>query len=365
MSRLLLTTASQMPTQNTNLFGNIATVFGGYGTVGLGISHSLAKHGSVLMLPYRKASTDHRQFHLASQDPWNYHPLFTDFNKPGQLRQVIEPADFVVVSIGRRERPNTPLRWRELGWGYDAVGRQLPVDIAKLCKETGKETMVYISRIGADVDSESEILRAHGRAEVEIREIMPSAIIIRPSDVFSLQGDKYTDLFRNIARMAYKNAVVYPEMLSRKSEPVFTGDIGVACARALQDPEAWGKTYELGGRQEFTYQEILEFVHLQTGNSLNTFRLPFQLAKMWGTFEEMTRWHSGYPKDYWVRMQYNAIANEKQRSDIYGWEDLGIDPRQLILLEETAPDALYNWNARVAGTIMTKDKGSHNTRFLH
>ena len=31
-------------------------------------------------------------------------------------------------------------------------------------------------------------------------------------------------------------------------------------------------------------------------------------------------------------MQYNAIANEKQSSEIYGWEDLGIDPRQLILV---------------------------------
>eukprot|EP01059_Diplonema_ambulator_P002507 TRINITY_DN12124_c0_g1_i3.p1 TRINITY_DN12124_c0_g1~~TRINITY_DN12124_c0_g1_i3.p1 ORF type:complete len:282 (+),score=42.89 TRINITY_DN12124_c0_g1_i3:49-894(+) len=278
MSRYIATTGS--PAVMQNLYGNVATVFGGYGTVGLGISGELAKAGTMLILPYHKSSQDPRQASLASVEPWNYHIMNTNFNKPAQLRELCEPADYVVVSLGRNCRPNTPLRWRDLRWGYDAVYRQLPVEIAKICAEQKKETMVFISAIGADVDSESPVLRAKGRAEIEIREHMPSAVIIRPSDVFSRQGSKYNCFLRSMGmRMQERTIIVYPEMLSRVSYPVYCHDIGTAVTAALRDPSCHGKTFELGGRQRLTYSEAIRFVAGIIRAPADTYRVPYPIAK--------------------------------------------------------------------------------------
>ena len=234
-------------------------------------------------LSSNRSNTDHRQAQMTSLDPNNWHPLMTDFNKPAQIRQLVEPADHIVICLGSSVPANTPLRWRDLQWGTDAVNRQLPVDITRHAVETGKETLVYISRIGANVDSKSAVLRAHGRAEIEIRELMPSAIIIRPSDVFSLIGNFNFDIMKQAARrLRYKSVPVYPEMMHRRSQPVQNLDIGVACAMALRDPSCWGKTYELGGRQELSYDELLNFVCSVTNSPKETIMMPYPVQKYVG-----------------------------------------------------------------------------------
>ncbi|KAJ9467879.1 NADH-ubiquinone oxidoreductase 40 kDa subunit [Diplonema papillatum] len=367
MSRRVLTAPAGSNLMAVNLYGQVATIFGSYGTVGLGIANSLASHGMLLVLPYQRGGTqsaDFRQSQLAAQDPWNYHPMRTDFHRPAQIREMMEPADFVVCAIGRSERPNSVLRWRDISWGYDAVHRLLPVDMAKMAYEQGKQGFVYISQIGADVDSESEVLRAKGRAEIEIREAFPGAIIIRPSDVFSLQGNQYTDCLRSIAaRMVHKPIICYEEMLNRVSYPVFAADIGVAVAHALQDPACHGKTYELGGRQRVTYRELLRFIAGVTKAPADTTRLPYGVCKAWGTWMEMSHWNTYTPRDYFVRMGINSIPNEVGSTDVCGWEDIGIDPRNLILMEEIAGDSLYNWTVR-RGTSQHNMGEQHDAQFI-
>eukprot|EP01063_Lacrimia_lanifica_P030698 TRINITY_DN4923_c0_g1_i1.p2 TRINITY_DN4923_c0_g1~~TRINITY_DN4923_c0_g1_i1.p2 ORF type:complete len:364 (+),score=125.26 TRINITY_DN4923_c0_g1_i1:70-1161(+) len=347
----------------TNLYGQVTTIFGNYGTVGLGISHAMAAHGNILVLPYHRSGHDFRQAQLAACEQWNYHPVFTDFNKPAQLRENIEPADHVVVCLGREPRPNL-LRWRDLGWGHDALYRQLPVDIAKMCAETGKETMVYISRIGADINSESSVFRAHARAEMEIREIMPSAIIIRPSDVFTLQGSVYRCWLRHLAKyMNHKSVPGFDEMFNRVSYPINSSDVGVAVAHAVRDPQCWGKTFEIGGRQRVTFKETMQMISNVTSTPNDTFRMPFELCKMYGTVMEMTRWDTAFTKDYFVQKQYNSIPNEKSSLDILGWEELGVDKNNLVLMEEIMADALYNFTARRNGGMPSQGGDKMDIRF--
>ena len=284
------------------------------------------------ILPFRKSSRDHRLANIATLEPWNTHPRMVDFHKPAQIREVMEPADYIVVSLGRNCRPNTIWRWRDLAWGYDTIHRQLPVDIAKIAKETGKP-FIYISQIGADVDSDSEVLRAKGRAEIEIREVHPEAIIIRPSDVFTTTGTENSDIIKSMAwRMMKRSYPCYPEMLSRVSQPVHSFDVGVACVHAFRDPECHGKTFELGGRQKISMHDLIHLVSKICHLPAETFRMPYQVAKFSGTCNEMLRWDSGFSKDFYVRMQYNSIPNESSDPNIYGWDELGIDKRNLFLV---------------------------------
>eukprot|EP00755_Sulcionema_specki_P021352 Sspe_Gene.13218::Locus_4537_Transcript_1_1_Confidence_1.000_Length_1281::g.13218::m.13218/K03953/NDUFA9; NADH dehydrogenase (ubiquinone) 1 alpha subcomplex subunit 9 len=329
---------------NHNLYGQVGTIFGGYGNVGLGITNRMAQSGMVTIVPYRSRTwqNDPRQAALAGVDFWSTYLRMVDFTRPAMIRAVMEPSDYVVYCIGRETCPSI-LRFRDLDWGYDVVHRQLPVDIAKMCKEMGKEGFVYISMIGADPNSDSAILRAKGRAEMEIREILPEAIIIRPSDVMTLQGQAYTDIFKKFGyQLKWAPAFVFPEMLERRTAPVFCNDIGTAVVFALRDRNMHGKTFELGGRQVFTMKQVIEAVARTCQIPFETYHVPYPVARMAGSFFEKVKWTSMFPKEFIIRMQYDSVPNALKDPNILGWEDLGIDERDLKLAEEILPISLFN-----------------------
>jgi hypothetical protein len=65
-------------------------------------------------------------------------------------------------------------------------------------------------------------------------------------------------------------------------QPVYVGDVAKAVARALKDPAAAGRTYELGGPTIYTFREILELVMRETGRRRALAPLPFFAAKLMG-----------------------------------------------------------------------------------
>jgi len=350
MSRRAIAGAGIGLSQANNLFGQLGTVFGGYGAIGQGYITQASKAGIVNIMPYRSKTWhhDHRLPLNFAVNYFNIHQRMFDPTKPAQLRTLIEPSDHVVYCAGRLCSPSIT-RWRDLDWGYDAVHRCLPVDIAKMSKEMGKDAFVYISMIGADVDSDSPVLRAKGRAEVEIREVFPEAIIIRPSDVFSIFGHHQTDLFRRLAStLCWQPVPVFPEMMVRRHRPIFNCDIGTAIVYALRDPSCHGKTYELGGRQEMTFEETLKYISRCCRIPMETAQLPFPVTKAFGSILETVFWNTGYPRDHFIRMQYDSVPT-KDDPNIYGWADLGIDERDLILMDEVMPTALQNWTNKTPG----------------
>jgi len=206
--------------------------------------------------------------------------------------------------------------------------------------------------IGVDVNSGSPTLKYKARAEIELREIMPETIIMRPSDMYHAYGESRQDLFRRLASQLLDYAVViYPEMLARRCRPVNSCDIGLAYAYALKDQQFLGKTFELGGRQEMSFEELLKFTARQTNLPMETWRMPYPMALAFGGAWEQISYGSRQfgSKDYLQRMQYDAVPAEND-PNILGWEDLGIDERDLMLMEEHLPFALFNWTER--GTAM-------------
>eukprot|EP01062_Namystynia_karyoxenos_P066274 TRINITY_DN60235_c0_g1_i1.p1 TRINITY_DN60235_c0_g1~~TRINITY_DN60235_c0_g1_i1.p1 ORF type:complete len:366 (+),score=121.83 TRINITY_DN60235_c0_g1_i1:115-1212(+) len=348
------------PMHTAALYGQLGTVFGGYGVVGQGIINQLSQAGIMSILPYRSKTwyTDHRLAHMAAIDHWNIFPRCFDPTKPAQIRALIEPSDFVIYSVGRLNCPWIT-RWRDLDWGYDAVHRLLPVEMAKMAKEMDKEAFVYISMIGANVDSDSPTLRAKGRAEIEIREAFPEAIIIRPSDVMSIDGSWQSDMFRKIAaKQVMWPMPIFPEQLTRRSRPVHNADIGAAVVYALRDRQLYGKTFELGGRQEVTFEELLKFISRVCKTPYETIRMPFPVCKLAGAIWERMFWQAGFPRDWFIRMQYDSLPAQGD-PNVLGWADLGIDERDLWLMDEILPTALFNWTNFAPGHGFGYHQGLH------
>ena len=134
----------------------------------------------------------------------------------------------------------------------DAVHAEGARNIAEAANEFGARSLVHISAIGADVESEATYARTKGEGEKAVRDAFPNATIIRPSIVFGVE-DMLTNRLASMSRLPAL-PVIAPKC---RLQPVFVEDLAKAIARAAIEPaKHGGKTYEIGGPQVLTMREF-------------------------------------------------------------------------------------------------------------
>jgi uncharacterized protein YbjT (DUF2867 family) len=137
---------------------------------------------------------------------------------------------------------------------FDIVHHSAPAKLARLAREAGVERLIHISAIGADPRSESAYARSKAAGEQAVRDAFPTATILRPSIVFGPEDD----FFNRFASMAVMSPFV-PLIGGGETrfQPVYVGDVASAVTRALDDPAAAGRTYELGGPKVYTFRQLM------------------------------------------------------------------------------------------------------------
>ena len=124
-------------------------------------------------------------------------------------------------------------------------------------------------------DSPSKYARTKAMGEAAVRELVPTAAIVRPSIVFG-PGDGFFNLFAQLASLS----PVLPLIGGGETrfQPVFVGDVGAAVAACVLDPATEGRTFELGGPATYSFKQLLELVCKETGRAPALLPLPFALA---------------------------------------------------------------------------------------
>ena len=108
-----------------------------------------------------------------------------------------------------------------------------------------------------------------------MRDAFPTATILRPSIVFGPEDD----FFNRFAAMAMVSPVL-PLIGGGETrfQPVYVGDVAEAAVRALDDPAAAGRTYELGGPKIYTFRALLELMLAEMRRKRWFVDLPFPVA---------------------------------------------------------------------------------------
>lgn len=246
----------------------LVTVFGGTGFVGRQVVRALARRGYRVRVAARNDGAGYRLRML------------------GDVGQI----EVVQANIRVRESVERALDGAEACINLVAVlyehGRQkfgdLHVEgartIAQCAAARGISRFVHVSAIGADVGAESKYARTKGEGEAAVREVIPSATVVRPSIVFGPE-----DAFLNrFAQMATLSPVLPMVGAETKFQPVFVGDLGDAIANAAIDAAAAGQTFEIGGPTVYTFRELMEIVTRETGRRSILLPVPFPIAGVIG-----------------------------------------------------------------------------------
>jgi uncharacterized protein YbjT (DUF2867 family) len=224
----------------------IVTVFGGAGFLGRNLIRTLCRQGWRVRVATRRP-------HLAGDarlagDVGQVQLIQANVRNRASVRRAIEGSDAVVnlVSI-LYERGNQTFN------GTQSLGG---ANVAQVAAELGIKTFIYMSAIGASLESHSSYARTKAEAEAATLEAIPTATILRPSIMFGPE-DGFFAGFARIARLLPIMPVIGG---GSKFQPVYVGDVASAIAAALSRPEAQGQTYELGGPRTYTMTELLKFI---------------------------------------------------------------------------------------------------------
>ena len=243
---------------------DLVTVFGGSGFIGTQIVRALAKQGLRIRVAVRQPHLAHTMRLMG--DVGQVEVVQANIRDEASVRRALAGAQACVNAAGIHHETG---RQKFAGVHVDGAA-----NVARVARELGVARLVLISGIGADAPDADGYVGSKSRAERVTREAFPDATILRPSVVFG-QGDK---ILNNFAEMAVFSPVLPLIGAETRLQPVFVGDLGRAAANAVLDPEAAGRTYELGGPGVYTMREILEYVIAQTGRRRSLVALPFPVA---------------------------------------------------------------------------------------
>ena len=230
------------------------TVFGGTGFLGRAIVERLLAEGLAVRVAVR-----HPDKAAAGAQA-----VYADLCDESSLASAIEGAQAVINAVGLYVEKGAET--------FEAIHETGALNLARQAAAQNVERLVHVSGIGADPRSASSYVRARAKGELLVTEAFPRATILRPSVLFGPQDSFLNALADIAARMPFL------PLFGRgntRLQPVYVGDVAKAALRALNHPEAAGKTYELGGPEVYSYHALVKLVLARSKRRRLLLPLPF------------------------------------------------------------------------------------------
>jgi NADH dehydrogenase len=146
---------------------------------------------------------------------------------------------------------------------FDRMHREATENVIAAATAGGVKRYLHMSAMGASEDSPSEYGRTKAAGEKAVRASSLSWTIFRPSIVFG-PGDGFVSLLAPIVR---SNPGFIPVIGpgTTKFQPVAISDVARLFADALEKPETIGKTFEVGGPQVFSLNDVYREIAAAVG----------------------------------------------------------------------------------------------------
>ena len=158
-----------------------------------------------------------------------------------------------------------------------------------------------------------------------MREAAPFATILRPSVVFG-PDDQFFNRFAAMAGLAPALPLIGGG--GTRFQPVFVGDVAEAVAKALDDPAAAGRVYELGGPGIYTFKELMQVMLAEIGKPRFLAPLPFPLAGLLGKAGDIVAMTGFAPPITSDQVELLKVDNVVAPGAL-GLSDLGVTPQAL------------------------------------
>jgi NADH dehydrogenase len=215
-------------------------VTGGTGFVGTGIVHALRAEDRpvrCLVRDPRKASR------LAS---WGCELVQGDVTDAASLRRAVDGCDRVIHLVAIRSGKRRD---------FERLMEQATRDLVAAAREAGVGRFVLMSALGTTEETKDLVPYYHAKWDMEqtVKASGLEHVIFRPSFVFAEEGGALAE-FKRVVRLAPVTPVVGSG--EQRLQPIWRDDVAAYFVRSLDLPEAANRTFELGGSDVVTWDEL-------------------------------------------------------------------------------------------------------------
>jgi len=146
---------------------------------------------------------------------------------------------------------------------FDRMHREAVENVLEAVKAAGVRRYLHMSAMGSSEDAPSEYSRTKAAGERAVRGSGLDWTIFRPSIVFGY-GDGFVGLLAPLVR---DNPVFVPVIGDGQNrfQPVAVEDVARVFAEALEKRGTVGQTYEVGGPEALTFDQILREIAAAVG----------------------------------------------------------------------------------------------------
>ncbi|MEM7192734.1 MAG: complex I NDUFA9 subunit family protein, partial [Pseudomonadota bacterium] len=157
----------------------LVTVYGGSGFLGRHLVRAIARTGARIRVAVRRPELAGHLQPLG--DVGQIVPVQANVRFPQSLAAAAEDADAVVNLVG--------ILFASGKQTFKSVQDEGARNVAEAAKAAGVPTLVHVSAIGADANSDSIYAQSKAAGEASVKDIYPDATIVRPSVVFGPEDD--------------------------------------------------------------------------------------------------------------------------------------------------------------------------------
>jgi uncharacterized protein YbjT (DUF2867 family) len=313
----------------------LVTVFGGSGFIGRHIVRSLAKRGYRVRVACRRP--DLAVDVLPYGVPGQIALVQANVRFPQSVEAACAGAYAVVNATGTPVSSGNQTFEGVVAAGSDAIARAAKAAGASLC-------LMISGIIMPQTLETSEAVKAKAQAEAATQKAFPGAMVLRPSVVFG-PDDTFFNKMAALARFSPVMPVFGDG--SVKYQPVFVGDVAEACATLIDAGQAIGKTYELGGPETVSMEDLTKFTLETVVRKRLIVKLPWGISKLLAAVAGNM---PGKPltMDQLEILKVDNVVSDKAKSEKRTLEGLGISPRSF---RTVTPSYLYRFRKEGQFTV--------------
>lgn len=193
-----------------------------------------------------------------------------DVTDPVSLRVACQGVDRVVHLVAIiRERGRAT---------FQAVNADGTRHMAEAAAQAGVRHFVHMSALGAGPDPRLRYTYSKWLGEEAVRGSGVPWTIIRPSVIFG-EGFGFVDRLVQAVRMT-PGLVAVPGRGATLFQPIWAGDVARVVARVLAEGAPhFGRTYEIGGPEHLSYEQMLDIVMRSLGVRKRKVHVPLFLVR--------------------------------------------------------------------------------------
>jgi NADH dehydrogenase len=197
-------------------------------------------------------------------------------------------------------------------------------NVVNAAKEAGVRRFVHMSALGTRPNAVARYHRSKWAAEEFVRNSGLDYTIFRPSIIYGPR-DHFVNLFASISRFSPFVPIVGSGQ--SKLQPIPVSDVATCFARALPETASIGETYDLGGKDMLTFEQVIDHILAVTNRKRMKLHIPMPVARFQADaleffYPEILGKTSPLNRDQLLMLQEDNIGNAEPANKLFGLQPI-------------------------------------------